>query len=106
MQKYTLEKTRSPEECQCYQLCDMICLDRYYGWYISGGEELSGAKAAFIEEKDRWKALDLNVPFVFTEFGADTLGSEHKLPSTMRSQEYQKEYYQMNFEVFDRYDFI
>ena len=53
-----------------------------------------------------WAAKELNVPFVFTEFGTDTLGSEHKLPSVMWSQEYQNEYYDMNFRVFDSYDFI
>ena len=28
---------------------------------------------------------------IFTEYGADTLPSEHKLPSVMWSQEYQNE---------------
>lgn len=55
---------------------------------------------------NRWAAKELNVLFVFTEFGTDTLGSEHKLPSVMWSQEYQNEYYDMNFRAFDSYDFI
>ena len=55
---------------------------------------------------DAWKEKNLNKPFVFTEFGADTLATEHKLPSVMLTQEYQDEYYAMNFEVFDRYDFV
>ncbi len=41
-----------------------------------------------------------------TEFGTDTLDSLHKLPSIMWSQEYQDEYYERNFSVFDSYDFI
>ncbi len=101
-----LEKTSSPEKCQCYQFCDFISLNRYYGWYISGGSELSDARELFIEEMDKWKEKDLNKPFVFTEFGADTLSTEHKLPSVMWTQEYQNEYYDMNFEIFDRYDFV
>lgn len=101
-----LEKNSSPEKCQCYDLCDFICLNRYYGWYISGGAEIVDARAAFIEELEQWKEKKLNVPFVFTEFGTDTLGSEHKLPSVMWSQEYQKEYLQMYFDIFDSYDFI
>ncbi len=48
----------------------------------------------------------LNKPFIFTEYGADTLASEHKLPSVMWSQEYQDEYLKMTHEVFDSYDFI
>ncbi len=101
-----LEKTSSPDKCQCYQFCDFISLNRYYGWYISGGSELSDARELFIEEMDQWKEKKLNKPFVFTEFGADTLSTEHKLPSVMWTQEYQNEYYDMNFEVFDKYDFV
>lgn len=101
-----LEKTSSPEKCQCCDLCDFVCLNRYYGWYISGGPEIVDAREAFFDEMDRWEKRGLNVPFVFTEFGADTLGTEHKLPSVMWSQEYQNEYMELSFEVFDRYDFI
>ena len=55
---------------------------------------------------DAWKALNLDKPFIFTEYGTDTLGTEHKLPSVMWSQEYQEEYLNMTNEVFDSYDFI
>ena len=43
---------------------------------------------------------------IFTEYGADTMPSEHKLPSVMWSQEYQNEYLDMNHNVFDSYDFV
>ncbi len=101
-----LEKTSSPEKCQCHEFCDFISLNRYYGWYISGGSELSDARELFIEEMDKWKEKNTGKPFVFTEFGADTLSTEHKLPSVMWTQEYQNEYYDMNFEIFDKYDFV
>ena len=100
-----LEKTSSPDRCLCYPLMDFICLNRYYGWYISGGN-LKDAESQFVEEMDQWAAKDLKVPFVFTEFGTDTLDSLHKLPSVMWSQEYQQEYMEMNFDVFDRYSFV
>jgi beta-glucuronidase len=99
------EKNSKPELCKVYPFCDFICLNRYYGWYISGGE-LDEAESKFRDELDRWAAKKLNVPFVFTEFGTDTLGSEHKLPAVMWSQEYQDEYLEMNFKVFDSYDFV
>ena len=51
-------------------------------------------------------AKKLDVPFVFTESGTDTLATEHKLPSVMWSQEYQDEYLSMNFGVFASYDFV
>lgn len=101
-----LEKNSSPELCKCYSLCDFICLNRYYGWYISGGAEMQDAREAFEEEMDQWQEKVPNVPFVFTEFGADTLSSEHKLPGVMWTQEYQNKYLEMCFEIFDKYDFI
>lgn len=100
-----LEKTSSPDRCRCWPMMDFICLNRYYGWYISGGD-LKDAEAQFIEEMDQWAAKAPDVPFVFTEFGTDTLESLHKLPSVMWSQEYQTEYMDMNFSVFDRYPFV
>lgn len=101
-----LEKNSSPEKCQCYTLCDFICLNRYYGWYISGGPDIEEAEEKFRDEMDRWGAKNLNIPFVFTEFGTDTLSTEHKLPSVMWSQEYQNEYLERNFNVFDSYDWV
>lgn len=95
-----------PDTCKCYPFSDIIALNRYYGWYVSGGYEISQAEVLFRKEMDAWKALDLNKPFLFTEYGADTLGTEHKLPSVMWSQEYQEEYLKMTHDVFDSYDFI
>lgn len=100
------EKNSQPELCQCYQLCDFICLNRYYGWYIKGGPEIVDARQAFLTEMNKWKEKELNIPFVFTEFGTDTMATEHKLPSIMWSQEYQNEYLDMNFDIFDQYDFV
>ena len=100
------EKNSAPDKCKCYMLCDFMCLNRYYGWYISGGPDISDAVSKFHDEMDKWQAKNLNVPFVFTEFGTDTLATEHKLPSVMWAQEYQNEYLEENFKVFDSYDFI
>ncbi len=100
-----LEKNSSPEKDKCNGLLDFICLNRYYGWYISGGE-LDEAEEKFRDELDRWKALETGKPFVMTEFGTDTLSGHHELPGTMWSEEYQNEYYEMNFSVIDDYDFI
>ena len=95
-----------PGECKCYQFSDIIALNRYYGWYVKGGYEISEAEILFRKEMDAWKVLNLDKPFLFTEYGADTLGLEHKLPSVMWSQEYQEEYLNMTNEVFDSYEFI
>lgn len=95
-----------PDTCKCYQFSDIIALNRYYGWYMKGGYEIGVAEELFRKEMNAWKEKKLNKPFIFTEYGADTLASEHKLPSVMWSQEYQDEYLKMTHEVFDSYDFI
>ena len=103
---FAMESNSSPTRCRCHHFSDFICLNRYYGWYILGGYEIVDAEKRFRAEMDEWKALDLNKPFVFTEYGADTLPSEHKLPSVMWSQEYQNEVLELQHRVFDSYDFI
>ncbi len=103
---FALVMNSVPGACKCYQFSDIIALNRYYGWYVKGGYEISAAEVMFRREMDAWQALELDKPFIFTEYGTDTLASEHKLPSVMWSQEYQDEYLDMTHEVFDSYDFI
>lgn len=90
-----------PHTCHCYQFSDFISLNRYYGWYISGGYELCNAEDAFRKELAEWQALNLNKPFVMSEYGADTMDTEHRLPATMWSQEYQQEYLESNNRILD-----
>lgn len=95
-----------PDTCKCYSFSDFICLNRYYGWYLSGGYEISDAEKQFRKEMNAWAEMKLNKPFIFTEYGADANSAEHKLPSVMWSQEYQAEYLNMCHNVFDSYGFI
>lgn len=103
---YAMIMNSLPGTCKCYQFSDIICLNRYYGWYLKGGFEICDAGEAFRREMDAWKALELDKPFLFTEYGADTSVSVDKLPSVMWSQEYQIEYLVMNHNVFDSYEFV
>lgn len=102
----TLVMGSGPKVDQLHSLCDIICLNRYYGWYLAGGPEIANAKKMLVDELNGWQNLKLNKPFIFTEFGADTLSSSHQLPDEMWSQEYQNEYYQMYFNIFKKYPFI
>lgn len=103
---FAMELSSQPEDIICHQYCDFWCMNRYYGWYVKGGSDISDAREAFEEEMNRWAALPTVKPMVFTEYGTDTLSSEHKLPSVMWSQEYQIEYLKMYHEIFDFYDFV
>ena len=96
----------TPDICKCQQLCDFISLNRYFGWYFLNGFMLPTAEMAFRREMEGWDKVRNGRPVIFTEFGADTSAQLHKLPSVMWSQEYQDEYLEMNFRVFDSFDFI
>lgn len=103
---FALVMNSLPDTCKCFHLADMISLNRYYGWYLMGGYEISDAEEALRAEMDQWADKNLERPFIFTEYGADTYPAEHKLPSVMWSQEYQTEYLEMCHRVFDSYDFV
>ena len=81
-----------PNNSKGQQFADFISLNRYYGWYVMGGMNIVDAEAAFRREMDGWSMALHGRPMIFTEYGADTMPSEHKLPSVMWSQEYQNEY--------------
>ena len=95
-----------PHNSKGQQFADFISLNRYYGWYVMGGMSIVDAEAAFRKEMDGWRMALHGRPMIFTEYGADTMPSEHKLPSVMWSQEYQNEYLDMNHAVFDSYEFV
>lgn len=103
---FTSLMTAQPDKCKCFQLCDFISLNRYYGWYVFGGPEMDMAEMAFHKEMRDWAEKCPDKPFVMSEYGADTHIVESKLPSVMWSEEYQIEYLDMCHRVFDAYGFI
>lgn len=102
----TLVMGSGPNNDKVHTLCDIVCLNRYYGWYMQGGPEIVDARESLIKELEAWQNLKLNKPFIFTEFGADTLTNLHRLPAEMWSPEYQDKYYQMYFDIFAKYPFV
>ena len=82
---------------------DVVCINRYYGWYNLSGD-LDAACAALNEELDFWQAV--GKPVVITEYGADTVNGLHDACGGMFSEEYQAEYYQRMGEEFDKRPFF
>lgn len=80
------------------QLSDVYCINRYYGWYVSGGV-LDVAEQLMKEEMDFWNAT--GKPVIMTEYGADTISGYHDTVPVMFTEEYQLEYYKMNHRVMD-----
>ena len=82
---------------------DVVCINRYYGWYNLSGD-LDAACAALNEELDFWQ--EVGKPVVITEYGADTVNGLHDACGGMFSEEYQAEYYQRMGEEFDKRPFF
>ncbi len=85
------------EDCTI-RLSDVFCLNRYYGWYACGGD-LEAARAMLEEELGFWNSL--GKPFMFTEYGADTVCGLHDTVPVMFTEEYQVDYYKVNHQVVD-----
>lgn len=83
-------------------LCDVIAINRYYGWYFSH-TDLEVAKAGLTAELKLWSSLFPTKPILFTEYGADTVAGLHDTGSVMFTEEYQAQYYNANHEVFDQF---
>ncbi len=94
----------SPTKSKVSYLCDVIMLNRYYGWYIMGGAELDDAMLALDAELSEWDQK--GKPVMFTEYGTDTYMGLTKLPSVMWTENYQVEYFEKYHEVFDKHPSI
>jgi beta-glucuronidase len=70
-------------------LSDVVCINRYSGWYSQGGQLAAGAEV-LARELDALHA-QLGKPIAITEFGADTIAGQHADPPEMWSEEYQAE---------------
>ncbi|MFD4421808.1 beta-glucuronidase [Agromyces sp. NPDC058484] len=81
-------------------LFDVLCLNRYYGWYIDTGD-LEAAEAHLEAELRGWEAM-YGKPIIMTEYGADTVAGLHSVLDQPWTEEYQVAYLDMNHRVFDR----
>lgn len=81
-------------------LFDVLCLNRYYGWYVDTGD-LQSAEAHLEAELRGWEA-SYGKPMIMTEYGADTVAGTHSVFDQPWTEEYQVAYLDMNHRVFDR----
>lgn len=98
-----VNSSTTPEKDVISVLSDVICINRYYGWY-DGGPDLEYSERALREELTKWQAI--GKPLIITEYGADTVMGLHDTVPVMFTEEYQLAYYEMNNRVFDSFDFV
>jgi beta-glucuronidase len=84
--------------------CDVICINRYWGWYVQGGQLQKAFEMIDQELDDTWEMF--HKPILLTEFGADTIAGLHGHPALMWSEEYQAEFVRGYLEVAARKDFV
>lgn len=84
--------------------CDVICLNRYWGWYVNGGELETGLANLEQELDETWKTFGR--PVIVTEFGTDTVAGMHGHPDVMWTEEYQADFIRGYLEVAARKDYV
>ncbi len=77
------------QEEKAFQFLDVVCVNRYYGWYTEPGDLEKGCRRLSKDLDDIYKRF--KKPVLMTEFGADALPGHHAEPPEMFSEEYQAE---------------
>ena len=85
-------------------LADVVCINRYWGWYAQSGEIDKGA-AVLNQEIDGLYAA-LKKPIIVSEFGVDTFPGMHAEQPEMFTEEYQKEFIKAYLDVANTKDFV
>ena len=93
----------TPELDEVSDLVDILCINRYYGWYIDHGD-LKTAIPKLIQELKRWHEKYPDKPIMFSEFGVDTISGLHSMYSDPYTEEFQIEFYQETFAILDKFD--
>lgn len=95
----------SPEACKVAELCDLLILNRYRGWYDTEGN-LPAAAARLRDELEQFHARCPEKPIMLGEYGADAVAGLHSATADLFSEEYQAEYLAAYSEVFDSLPYI
>lgn len=92
------------DKCLLAPLVDVICLNRYWGWYQDHAD-LESAEVHLEAELKNWTEHH-SVPFIITEYGADTIAGAHSIHSLPWSEEYQSDVLEMSHRIFDKFSAI
>ncbi|QCK28934.1 beta-glucuronidase [Streptococcus pyogenes] len=90
----------TPDRDEVMDLVDVICLNRYYAWYVDHGD-LAKGEADLRKELLEWQSKFPDKPILMTEYGADTLPGLHSMWDIPYTEEFQCDFYAMTHGVFD-----
>ncbi len=89
--------TRAGIDDPVFEFCDVLSLNRYYGWYEYPGNLETAAKVLSCEMDSLYKKY--KKPVLFTEFGSDTLKGSHSTSVQMFTEEYQAKLLEMYIDI-------
>jgi len=112
---YNLSKTLDPTrpvtlvnmqsvKNRSFEFLDILCLNRYYGWYTNSGQIEEGCDD-LSKELDKFHEK-YSKPIILSEFGADTIPGWHAQPPEMFSEEYQVEFLKKYIEVLNAKPYV
>lgn len=78
---------------------DVLCFNRYNGWYIATND-VQLVKPVIVNELTKWWEHHKK-PLMYTEFGADTVCGLRESNPVVFTEEYQKMFYEVHGEAFD-----
>ncbi|RSM43239.1 beta-glucuronidase [Amycolatopsis balhimycina DSM 5908] len=81
-------------------LFDVVCLNRYHGWYVANGDLVTAER--YLEGDLTGWAGKFGKPIIMSEYGADTLPGLHSVWDIPWTEEYQVAFFEMHHRVFDR----
>jgi beta-glucuronidase len=82
---------------KAFEFSDVLCINRYYGWYMQPGNIDKGCD---ILSKELDKLYEQHhKPIILSEFGAGSIPGSHSQPPEMFTEEYQAEFINKYIEV-------
>ena len=99
----TIVEFYGANDTQASQYVDVLCINRYFGWYYDHGE-LDVIRGQMTAELELWHDV-FGKPIIVAEFGADTVEGLHALPAETFSEEFQRDYIEQCCLAFDECDF-
>ena len=95
----------NPVSCKVAEICDLLIINRYRGWYDTEGN-LRGAAALLKDELEGFHKRCPDKPIMLVEYGADTIAGFHDINARIFSEEYQVDFLRAYGEVFDSLPYI
>lgn len=93
---FTYAMHADPKNNPMAHLFDVLCINKYFGWYAWTGR-IEESLDAMVEELQSFYD-EFKKPIIMAEFGADAVAGEHHLPEVMFSEEYQSKTVELQYQ--------